>query len=48
MNELDSSIALMVGVSGVTSKTDFKIALEWDPLMDITEFYHEIEIYLRK
>lgn len=39
----DISIILMAAVSGVASNTDFKVALENDPPMDLTKFYHEAE-----
>lgn len=34
----DPSIILMVAVSEVASKIDFKIALEMNPSMDLVEF----------
>lgn len=43
-----TSIILMAAVSEVASKTDFKVALERDPPMDLAEFYHEAEKYLRQ
>lgn len=36
---------LMVAVSAVADKTDFKVALEQDLSMDLAEFYHEAERY---
>lgn len=43
----DLSLILMVAISEVVSKTDFKFSLERDPPMDLVEFYLEAERYPR-
>lgn len=43
----DPLIVLLIAISRVTSKTDFKVALKRDPLMDLMMFYHEADRYLR-
>lgn len=48
VDKRDLSIILMAAVFGVASKTDFKIALEMNSSMDLMEFYHEAERYLRQ
>lgn len=36
----------MAVVFGVASKTDFKISLKRDPLMDLANFYYNVERYM--
>lgn len=43
----DPSMFLMVAVSVMVDDTNFKVALERDPSMDLRKFYHEAEKFLR-
>lgn len=44
----DPLVILMTTVLEAVNKTDFKIVLERNPQMDLMEFYHEAERYLRQ
>ena len=43
----DPSMVLMAAVSGIADGTEFKNSLTRDPPMDLGEFYHEAEGFLR-
>src|SRR5574338_156046 len=44
----DPSMVLMAAVSGVRDNSDFKVSLVRDPPLDLEEFFHEAERFLRQ
>lgn len=48
VHKLNPSIVLMAVVSGVASKTAFKIALERDPPVDLADFYYQADRFLQQ
>lgn len=47
LDQSDPSIILMVAVFGIADDANFKISLKQDPSMDLAEFFHEVEMFLR-
>ena len=48
MDRPDPSMVLMAAVLGVRDNSDFKVSLVRDPPLDLGEFFHEAERFLRQ